>query len=159
MKYRTSLFNFLLFRGTNFSWLCILGRGSGRSKPVDTHFNGCPHACRIHNMGLSLWICASSSPSCSLSPLQMMSLIIPESPPPPPPLCHIFLLSHSQTRYSVKAFKVTYIQPLSFPSHSVGAVRGVLHSDLILPSDNNTVPVLVDAFGGDSTTYQQNYPA
>lgn len=44
------------------------------------------------------------------------------TPPPHPSLCHIFLLSHSQTRYSVKAFKVTYIQPLSFPSHSVGGV-------------------------------------
>lgn len=45
-----------------------------------------------------------------------------------PSLCHIFLLSHSQTRHSVKAFKVTYIQPLSFPSHTVGGVGGCILS-------------------------------
>lgn len=41
-----------------------------------------------------------------------------------PSLHLIFPLSHTQTRYSVKDFKVTYIQPLSFPSHSQG--RGVV---------------------------------
>lgn len=115
---------FFCFVAPTLADYAFLPEEAVHGKPVDTHFNGCWHACRIQNMGSSLCICASFSPSCSMSPLQMMSLITRVRPPLS--LCHIFLLSHSQTRHSVKAFKVTYIQPLSFPSHPVGGVAGCL---------------------------------
>lgn len=102
----------------------------------------------------SVRFCFLFPPSYSTSPLQMMSLITRAWPPS---LCHIFLLSHSQTRHSVKAFKVTYIQPLLFLSHSCGGGGCILI--WFFPSDSNTEPVLVDTFGGDSTAYQRNYAA
>lgn len=96
-----------------------------------------------------------------MSPLQMMSLIITESSPPPPFVTYFSSVIHKQGTLSRPSKSLTSKPYRSQATAWVqwGGGVGGLHSDLILPSDNNTVPVLVDTFGGDSTAYQQNYPA
>lgn len=89
--------------------------------------------------------------SCSMSPLQIMSLRNHQSDP------RLFATYFSSVIHKHATLSKPSKSLTSNPYRSQATAAGGLHFDLILPSDSNTVPVLVDTFEGDSTAYQRNY--